>query len=227
MGHPWVRRQLPKSHPQVSARVRATKFREVSLSLPSFIYLFFSGRSPVATRFSRICGPEASRAICTNFPAPHSLWFVPFKSGAGLCARACVAGCVWKNQCWLYYTPRQGRTPSRGPWAPGRAWGGAGLCYPARLVSVLRSRLPAYIWCWSLCFCMGHLVCLPSGSRPLLWLCGAVSWPLSGGARDLGCSPKCAPVLSCASLLPCSYSCHSPPFLAVCQSPGQEQNNAT
>ena len=26
MGNPWVRRQLPKSHPRVSARVRATKF---------------------------------------------------------------------------------------------------------------------------------------------------------------------------------------------------------
>ena len=37
MGNPWVRRQLPKSHPRVSARVRATKFH-ILLFLPGDIF---------------------------------------------------------------------------------------------------------------------------------------------------------------------------------------------
>ena len=44
--------------------------------------------------------------------------------------------------------PQAEPSPPRGPWAPGQAWGVAGLCYPALLVSVLGSHLPAYIRCW-------------------------------------------------------------------------------
>ena len=122
--------------------------------------------------------------------------------------------------------PGRGRTPSQVPWAPGRAWGGAGLCCLALLVTVLGSHLLAYIWCWSLRFCVGCLVCLPPGSRPLLWLCGAVSLPLSrgrtraapGSARRFCCEPPCRPVLApvlrlSSWLCTCAPFCRCPPPL--------------
>ena len=118
---------------------------------------------------------------------------------------------------WLYPAPGQGRTPSQGPWAPGRAWGGAGLCCLALLVPVLGPHLLAYIRCWSLRFCVGCLVCLPPGSRPLLWLCGAVSLPLSrgrtwaapGNSRRFCCQPSCCPILAPAFRLS-SWLCACP-----------------
>ena len=126
-----------------------------------------------------------------------------------------------KKRCWLYPAPGRGRTPSQGPWAPGRAWGGAGLCYLALLVPVLGPHLLAYIRCWSLRFCVGCLVCLPPGSRPLLWLCGAVSLPLSrgrtwaapGSSRRFCCEPPCCPILAPAlHLSSWLCACHGAPF---------------
>ena len=89
MGNPWVRRQLQKSHPRVSARVRATnnatQKKVCNSKWPEIFWLH-------CCRLARIGGPEASRAIYTTSPAPHS-------GGRTL-------KCVEQNGCMrLYGTP--------------------------------------------------------------------------------------------------------------------------